>query len=255
VLCMFSMVQFAVGFDITPSCRGGRSKPKTRWNQKWAAGPHKSITTQRSKRQVHKSDPSELRWEHPQDKAQAEGKGREKQSEQNQGIKRMPKTRVHSTLCNVLARSQPTLTTQELQFYSWSRELVISMICARKSRRCAAIVLCMRCVTKEYSKDVHVLSLHTQSAWLRNSSCLGLARTIYIYGVYTVFLAGANHQIYGAYIRFWPTLVRVMQRTDLRIGLARAVYIHRIWPYIWWFPCHKYCIYTVYIWFWPTLLM
>ena len=46
------------------------------------------------------------------------GGGREKQPEQKQGIKRMPKTRVHSTLCEVLARSQPTLTTQELQFYS-----------------------------------------------------------------------------------------------------------------------------------------
>jgi hypothetical protein len=37
------------------------------------------------------------------------------------------------------------------------------------------------------------------------------------------------------------------------IWLARTVYIHRIWPYIWWFPCQKYCIYTVYIWFWLTL--
>jgi len=69
------MLQFAVGFVITPSCRGGRSKPKTRYNQKWAAGPHKSKTTQRSKRQVHKSDTSELRWEHPQVIAQAEGGG------------------------------------------------------------------------------------------------------------------------------------------------------------------------------------
>jgi len=24
------------------------------------------------------------------------------------------------------------------------------------------------------------------------------------------------------------------------IGLARTVYIHRIWPYIWWFPCQNY---------------
>jgi len=48
-----------------------------------------------------------------------------KQPEQKQGIKRMPKTRVHNTLCKVPARSQPTLTTQELQFYSWSRELII----------------------------------------------------------------------------------------------------------------------------------
>ena len=37
------------------------------------------------------------------------------------------------------------------------------------------------------------------------------------------------------------------------IGLARTVYIHRIWPYIWWFPCQNYRLYTVYVWFWPTL--
>ena len=37
------------------------------------------------------------------------------------------------------------------------------------------------------------------------------------------------------------------------IGLVRTVYIQRIWPYIRWFPCQKYRIYTVYIWFWPTL--
>jgi len=53
-----------------------------------------------------------------------------KQPEQKQGIKRMPKTRVHSTLCKVPARSQPTLTTQELQFYSWSRELMMYMVLA-----------------------------------------------------------------------------------------------------------------------------
>jgi hypothetical protein len=37
------------------------------------------------------------------------------------------------------------------------------------------------------------------------------------------------------------------------LRLARTVYMHRIWPYIQWFPCQKYRIYTVYIWFWPTL--
>ena len=41
----------------------------------------------------------------------------------------------------------------------------------------------------------------------------------------------------------------------LFLGLARTVYIHRIWPYIWWFPCQKYRIHTVYIWFWPTQLI
>ena len=39
------------------------------------------------------------------------------------------------------------------------------------------------------------------------------------------------------------------------LGLARTVYVHRIWPYIWRIPCQKYCIYTVYIRFWPTLVM
>jgi hypothetical protein len=44
-----------------------------------------------------------------------------------------------------------------------------------------------------------------------------------------------------------------VQMLDTYLGLARAVYIHRIWPYIWWFPCQNYRVYTVYIWFWPTL--
>ena len=39
----------------------------------------------------------------------------------------------------------------------------------------------------------------------------------------------------------------------LFLGLARTVYIHRLWPYIWWCTCQKYRIYTVYIWLWPTL--
>ena len=46
-----------------------------------------------------------------------------------------------------------------------------------------------------------------------------------------------------------------MNATSYFEGLARTVYIHRIWPYIWWFPWQKYRIYTVYIWFWPTLFM
>ena len=31
------------------------------------------------------------------------------------------------------------------------------------------------------------------------------------------------------------------------LGLARTVYIHRIWLYIRWFPCQKYRIYTPYM--------
>jgi hypothetical protein len=56
--------------------------------------------------------------------------------------------------------------------------------------------------------------------------------------------------------RFWTnTHAAILFIAALCIGLARTVYIHRIWPYIWWFPCQKYLIYTVYIWFWPTLVM
>jgi len=36
------------------------------------------------------------------------------------------------------------------------------------------------------------------------------------------------------------------------VGLARTVYKHRIWPYIWWFPCQNH---RLYIWFWSTLRM
>ena len=39
----------------------------------------------------------------------------------------------------------------------------------------------------------------------------------------------------------------------LKVGSARTVYSHCIWPYVWWFPCQKYRLYTVYIWFWPAL--
>ena len=41
--------------------------------------------------------------------------------------------------------------------------------------------------------------------------------------------------------------------SQVQIGLARTVYIRRIWPYIWWFPCQIYHTYTAYLWFWPTL--
>jgi len=41
--------------------------------------------------------------------------------------------------------------------------------------------------------------------------------------------------------------------TDTYLGLARIIYIHRIWTYIWWFPCQKYRICTVDKWLWATL--
>jgi len=104
-----------------------------------------------------------------------------------------------------------------------------------------------------------------------------LARTIYIYGVCTVFLAekSPNIRSYTVYIYgsgqpyscvvcscLWGSNTALesvgflyVSRYASYIGLASTVYIHRIWPYIWWFPCWKYRIYTVHIWFWPTLII
>ena len=104
------MLQSAVGFVIY------QAAVEEDQNQKWAAGPHKNKTTQRSKCQDHKSASSDGNTH--KSKHKLKGGGREKQPELKQGIKGLPKTRVPSTLCKVLARSQPTLTTQELQFYS-----------------------------------------------------------------------------------------------------------------------------------------
>jgi hypothetical protein len=30
-----------------------------------------------------------------------------------------------------------------------------------------------------------------------------------------------------------------------RLGLTRTVYLHRIWLYIWWFPCQEYRVFAV----------
>jgi hypothetical protein len=45
-------------------------------------------------------------------------------------------------------------------------------------------------------------------------------------------------------LRGWVT---AHQRVVSCLRLARIVYIHRIWPYIWLFPCQKYRVYAPYI--------
>ena len=109
---------------------------------------------------------------------------------------------------------------------------------------------------------------------LPNSLFVGLARTIYIWCTYGIFgLEITKYTVYiYVYIRFWPTLIislacagfgrqaarygerifgsirdqKYGQLFKLFVGLARNVYIHRIWPNVLWFPCQKYRIYTVY---------
>ena len=114
----------------------------------------------------------------------------------------------------------------------------------RKERHCLQGGRCVIAYKEVHSQEVHVMStgyihqkVHRVSLCskqtLSNTSCtsllivtsfLGLTRTMYTYGVHCIY-----------------------------VKLARTVYIHRIWPYIWRFPCQKYCICTVYIGFWPTL--
>jgi hypothetical protein len=48
-------------------------------------------------------------------------------------------------------------------------------------------------------------------------------------------------------LRHWNAANWVNTVHGWSVGLARTVYMYRIWPYIWWFPCQKYRISTVYI--------
>jgi len=45
----------------------------------------------------------------------------------------------------------------------------------------------------------------------------------------------------------WPALPPRWASHLLFVGLAKTVYMHNKWPYIWWFPCQKYRMYTIFI--------
>ena len=61
-----------------------------------------------------------------------------------------------------------------------------------------------------------------------------------------------NFRIYTVYDRIFGdspannTVYTPYMTVYLVISLPTIPYIHRIWPYIWWFPCQKFRIYTVY---------
>ena len=50
--------------------------------------------------------------------------------------------------------------------------------------------------------------------------------------------------------RFWEGIVGLTNEHSVaaaqEVGLAITVYKHRTWPYVWWFFCYKYRMYTVY---------
>ena len=71
------------------------------------------------------------------------------------------------------------------------------------------------------------------------------------YGVHRSNTVYITYNIWNSYVTQFGKNSVVPQ---LRLGIARTVYIHRMWPYIWWFSCQIYRICTVYIWCWPTLI-
>ena len=54
------------------------------------------------------------------------------------------------------------------------------------------------------------------------------------------FLLGPPHTPFRTFV-FWVAEASNLEGLlYLLVGLARTVYVHRIWPYILWFPCQKY---------------
>ena len=71
-------------------------------------------------------------------------------------------------------------------------------------RKCVAITQMCMATTHAYGKTAG----RTHSEWLLRAKHLGLARTIYIRCIYGIFGWEITKYtvMYGAYIRFWPTL-------------------------------------------------
>jgi len=80
------------------------------------------------------------------------------------------------------------------------------------------------------------------SKWLQSNTCLRLSKGLHsntCLRLAAIVYICATHSV----IRTPHSMCR---HHAACVGLARTVYTHRIWPYVWWFPCQKYCMYTVY---------
>jgi len=83
---------------------------------------------------------------------------------------------------------------------------------------------------------------------------IGLARTVYTHRIwpYVWWFPCQIYRIYTVYTYKCMVLAKPMYTSlgycghKACVGLARTVYAHRIWPYVWWSPCLKRRIYTVY---------
>ena len=92
--------------------------------------------------------------------------------------------------------------------------------------------------------------------WTCVCVCVYACIYTYVYTEYTIVCVCVLHATHREYTH---SQLKGHTATPVSYGLhhisrvGQNLYIHRIWPYIWWCPCQKYRIYTVYIWFWPTL--
>ena len=72
-------------------------------------------------------------------------------------------------------------------------------------------------------------------------------RMLYVFTCSTYGVWRMLWSVYAVICLCWATRLCHQGTTQATpVGLARTVYIHRTWPYIWWFPSQKYCKNTVY---------
>ena len=71
--------------------------------------------------------------------------------------------------------------------------------------------------------------------------CMCVCVNVCVYVCVRVCVCAASMP--NTYVQGWPEPYMY----TVYVGLARTVHMHRVWPYIWWFPCHNYRTYTVYI--------
>ena len=80
-------------------------------------------------------------------------------------------------------------------------------------------------------------------------SCIGLAIDYFFFFFFLslwIYLWPAETSQQPLSQTTWLKVILHCNNCNHCIGLARTVYLHCIWPYVWWSPCKKYRMHTVY---------
>ena len=138
----------------------------------------------------------------------------------------------------------------------WSRWLRLTMICPHQASQPASKSCDLRC-------DAHCVIVCVRSIWAVNSQLLVLLQWYLVLVGHEGVLVLPHDEalqrncpgacyfactgIFSPYC--FNSLASILLHRArhihllplaLFVELARILYIHRIWPYIWWFPCQKY---------------